>query len=59
MEKYFFIAFGFIFSFVFIGMGIDHYGQSIKEAEFAKAGLNQCVEKVGNFEQVIWKRECK
>ena len=45
------VAFISMFSF----LAVDKYSQNIKKAEFAKAGLQECVE-VGYS---VWKKECK
>ena len=40
---------------MFGALAVDKYSQNIKEAEFAKAGLQECRE--GGYS--VWKKECK
>lgn len=55
MDKWFFISMAILSVVAFIGMGIDKYSENIAEAEFAKAGLEQCVED----DKKVWKKDCE
>ena len=48
---------------MFGGIALGGISSSVKEsviaADMAKSGLQQCVVKVNDKEQIVWKKECK
>lgn len=65
-EKWFFIGlalmmiamFGSIAT-MFGSIAMSDYAKSQKEIEFAKAGLQQCVQLGKIKDEITWKKECK
>lgn len=54
--KWTMIAIAVAFVAMFGALALDKYSQNIKEAEFAKAGLQECLDDDG---YTRWKKECK